>query len=112
MRIRKPGFNVFVLGPSGSHKHVIVQEFLARHAPPPPESFDWCYVNNFDDERKPLALRLPAGRGVDLRRDMARLVEELREAIPAAFESEHYRNSIAEIDQELEDRHRTAMEKL
>src|SRR5690606_22823901 len=34
------------------------------------------------------------------------------EAIPAAFESEHYRNSVAEIDQELEDRHRSALETL
>src|SRR5690606_5622884 len=47
-----------------------------------------------------------------LRRDMERLVEELHEAIPAAFESEHYRNSVAEIDQELEDRHRSALDAL
>ena len=112
VRIRKDGFNVFVLGPSGSHRHAIVEEFLRTRAPTPPECPDWCYVHNFDDERKPIALRLPPGRGTALKNDMQRLVDELREAIPAAFESEHYRNSVAEIDQEIEDRHRTALEAL
>src|SRR5690606_34772007 len=82
------------------------------HAPPVGDPSDWCYVNNFDDERKPLTLKLPPGKGSALRRDMERLVDELREAIPAAFESEHYRNSVAEIDQELEDRHRASLERL
>jgi len=112
VRIKKEGFNVFVLGPTGSHRHVIVEDFLRGHAPPRTESPDWCYVYNFDDERKPLALRLPPGRGCVLRRDMQELVEELQAAIPAAFESEHFRNSVAEIDQELEDRHRSALEAL
>jgi len=112
VRIRKQGFNVFVLGPPGSLRHAIVEEFLRERAPKAPESPDWCYVFNFDEERKPLALRLPAGHGAALRQDMQRLVNELREAIPAAFESEHYRNSIAEIDQEFEDRHRAALEAL
>jgi len=112
VRIRKDGFNVFVLGPAGSYRHAIVEQFLRTRAPKPTESPDWCYVHNFDDERKPVALRLPPGRASMLRRDMERLVEELHEAIPAAFESEHYRNSVAEIDQELEDRHRSALETL
>ncbi|MFO7286730.1 MAG: AAA family ATPase [Gammaproteobacteria bacterium] len=112
VHIRQHGFNIFVLGPSGSHRHATVEEFLKRHAPPVGDPSDWCYVNNFDDERKPLTLKLPPGKGSALRRDMERLVDELREAIPAAFESEHYRNSVAEIDQELEDRHRASLERL
>ncbi|HEX7079999.1 MAG TPA: AAA family ATPase [Gammaproteobacteria bacterium] len=106
------GFNIFVLGPSGSLKHAMVEEFLRKRAPARAGSLDWCYVNNFDEERKPRVLALPAGRGTVLRRDMARLIDELREAIPAAFESEHYRNSVAEIHQEYEDRYRAAMETL
>ena len=112
VRIRQDGFNVFVLGPPGSHRHEIVDEFLRTRAPAPSASPDWCYVNNFDDERKPLALRLPSGLGAPLRFDMQQLADELRETIPAAFESDHYRNSVAEIDQELEDRHRSALDAL
>ena len=112
VHIRQHWFNIFVLGPPGSHRHLTVEEFLKRSAPPAGDLSDWCYVNNFDDERKPLTLKLPPGKGSALRRDMERLVDELREAIPAAFESEHYRNSVAEIDQELEDRHRMSLERL
>jgi lon-related putative ATP-dependent protease len=43
---------------------------------------------------------------------MTRLVDELRGAIPAAFESEHYQNNLAEINQDYEERHRAFMEEL
>lgn len=112
VRMRSPGYNLFVLGRSGSQRRLTAEAFLradAAHRGVPPE---WCYVDNFAEERKPFALQVPAGRGAQLRRDMAKLVEELGIAIPAAFESEHYRNSFAEISQDLEERHRVALEAL
>jgi lon-related putative ATP-dependent protease len=112
VRMRSHGYNLFVLGRSGSQRRHTAMAFLRadaaqRGAPP-----EWCYVDNFADERKPRVLRLPTGRGAELRRDMAKLVEELGIGIPAAFESEHYRNSLAEINQEIEERHRAALEAL
>jgi hypothetical protein len=47
---------------------------------------------------------LPAGRGAELRRDMASLVEELRSALAAAFESEEYRRRREAIDNEIKAR--------
>src|SRR5690606_39716553 len=64
-RIDDEGFNVFVLGPSGTHRHAIVEELLRGRAPHGHALRDWCYVNNFDDERKPRAPALPGGRGRD-----------------------------------------------
>ncbi|MGR9105756.1 MAG: Lon protease family protein [Gammaproteobacteria bacterium] len=112
VRIPERGYNVYVLGRSGSHRHQIVKEFLkarnhGKGAPP-----DWCYLHNFDEERKPLAVSLPAGKGIAFRNDMARLVEELCEAIPAAFSSDQYRSSLEELNQEFEERHRAAIETL
>jgi lon-related putative ATP-dependent protease len=111
-RIPYDGFNLFVLGPPGSHRHKIAADFLRREAARRKTPNDLCYLNNFAEPRKPISLSLPAGRGRELRDDAARLVDLLREAIPAAFRSEHYGNSVAEIDQELEDRNRTALEAL
>ncbi len=111
-RIPSEGFNLFVLGPPGSHRHRIAREFLEREAARRERPADWCYLNNFAEPRKPVALSLPPGRGAALRDEMSRLVERLRAAIPAAFESEHYANGVAEIDQELEDRNRSALEAL
>jgi lon-related putative ATP-dependent protease len=112
VRMRRHGYNLFVLGRSGSQRRLTAEAFLKAEAAQRGVASEWCYVDNFAEERKPFALQLPAGRGAQLRRDMARLVEELGIAVSSAFESEHYRNSFAEINQEIEERHRKAFEAL
>jgi lon-related putative ATP-dependent protease len=89
--IRRYGYNIFALGPSGMGKHRLVRQFLESRAPQETTPSDWCYVHNFRDPQRPRALCLPAGRGRAFRKDMERLVEELRVSIPAAFESDDYR---------------------
>jgi len=110
--MRAGGYNLFVLGRSGSQRRRITETFLQSDAAKRPEPLDWCYLNNFDDERKSIAVPLPRGRGGELRRDMVRLVDELRNAIPAAFESDRYRSSLNEVNQEFEERQHEALEKL
>ena len=110
VNIKNHGYNLFVLGRSGSQRHRIVEDFLKRQSAPPGEQFDWCYLNNFDDERKPIAIRLPAGSGTELRRDAAQLIDELQGAIPAVFESEQHGSAIAEINEEFEDRIRASLD--
>lgn len=112
VRMRGNGYNLYVLGRPGSHKHRIVKDFLESEAADKERPPDWCYLNNFQEDRKPHAISLPCGMADELKQDMSRLVEELREGIPAAFESEHYRNRTVEINQEFEDRHRAAIEEL
>jgi predicted ATP-dependent protease len=89
--IRRYGYNLFALGTSGMGKHGFVRAFLERQAAGESAPSDWCYVHNFADPRRPHALRLPPGRGPLLAEDMRKLVDELRTAIPAVFESEDYR---------------------
>jgi len=73
-------------------KHSFVRSFLEERAAAQPTPDDWCYVARFDDPVRPRALRVPPGRALALKTDIARLVDELKLAIPAAFESEDYRN--------------------
>lgn len=102
------GFNLFALGPEGTGKSSLVRRTLQRAAADRAAPDDWCYVNNFEDAQKPRALRVPAGRGRALRDAMARLIEDLGAALPAAFESDEYRARKGAIEEEVKERHENA----
>ena len=77
------GYNLFVLGSQGTGRHSYRRQVLKQQAKQGPTPPDWCYVNNFEEARKPKALELPAGRGRKFREDIIQLIEEGRSAIPA-----------------------------
>jgi len=106
------GYNLFVLGEAGSGRHAITQELLQaeRHHGPPPA--DWCYVYNFEQPTRPNLLRLPCGRGTQLRDDMARFVEALTPAINAVFQSDAYRERIEALQKEAKLREAGALKAL
>ena len=110
--MQNSGYNLYVLGPAGSGKYTTVSRFLKEKAAGSAAPADWVYVNNFEDSSKPLAMRLPTGRGRELQHDMQQLVEELRTAIPAAFESDDYKARIQQIDESFESRQEDAFRKL
>ena len=95
------GFNLFVMGPPGSGRHGMISRFLAARARQEPAADSWCYANNFIDPTKPIALRLPHGKGEQLRDDMQQLIKELQVSIPAMFEGEEYRSRVDKLDAEL-----------
>jgi lon-related putative ATP-dependent protease len=86
--MRAAGYNVYVLGESGSGRRTFVLEALAAHAASQPVPPDWCYVQNFADPRRPRALSLDAGGAEQFMHDVAVLVDELRRLLPRALESE------------------------
>ncbi len=99
IQIEQEGYNVFVLGPPGSHRHGLAQELAEERASLIDAPDDWCYVHNFSDPETPRALSLPAGEGGRFRDGMADLIEEMRLAIPAAFEGDDYRNQLKAIEE-------------
>jgi lon-related putative ATP-dependent protease len=112
LAIDRPGYNLFVLGDHGGGRHWLVNRLLGEVAAKAPVPDDWVYVNNFDEPRKPNAMRLPAGRGVLLRNDMQKLVSELAPAISAAFESDQYRQQAEAIQEELKNRQQSTLQAL
>jgi predicted ATP-dependent protease len=93
-----PGFNLFVLAAPDADHVGAVREQLRVHARKLRTPDEWCYVNNFDDPTRPVCLRVPTGQAIHLRDDVARLIDELRAAIPAVFESDEYRARISQIE--------------
>lgn len=110
--MRAPGYNLFVMGEPGSGRHTLMESLLRDALADRPPAEDWCYVNNFDDADQPRLLRLPAGRGAALRRDMQRFVDELPTAITAAFETDDYRNRVEAEHDALKAREESALNAL
>ena len=88
--MRSLGFNIYVLGESGTGKTSAVRAFVSEKAKADPVPPDRVYVYNFRDPEEPIALSLPPGRGTEFQRDMKDLVDYLRTAIPKVFESKEY----------------------
>lgn len=112
LAVDRPGYNLFALGTSGIGKHSTVMRQLQRRAAQAPVPPDLCYVANFDEPTRPRLLRLPAGRGAELRRDMQHLIEELVGSLPAAFESEEFKARLRQIDQGFEQHQAEAIQAL
>jgi lon-related putative ATP-dependent protease len=110
--IESGGYNIFALGPSGTGKRVMIQKYFERQASKAPVPDDWCYVNNFDDQRKPKAINLPAGKGTIFRDDMNGVIEQLTTALSAAFESEEYQARRQSIAAELQEKQSEAFQEL
>lgn len=79
------GFNVFVLGDDRSGRLTSAVAFLEHAVEGRDAPGDWVYVNNFQRPWEPIPARLPTGSGRVFRQRMARLVEQLTEALRASF---------------------------
>jgi lon-related putative ATP-dependent protease len=102
--IRQPGFNIFALGHTGSGRHELIEDFLAQQAASEETPPDWCYVYNFDDSYRPLAIQLPAGQGAHFSREVDEMIKELHTVLPAAFETEEYRIRLQAVEAALRER--------
>ncbi|MFA7291461.1 MAG: AAA family ATPase [Rhodocyclaceae bacterium] len=112
LEMRHPGYNLFVLGDTGSGRHAVVRDLLERVPRATCAPSDWCYVNNFEHATQPTLLRLPAGRGRSLKSAMEKLVAELGPAISAAFESNDYRSKLDALEREYKKREDTGLKAL
>ena len=112
IRIRNDGYNLFALGPTGTGKLTAVRQLVATAAAEQQQAPDWCYVNNFNEPHKPIALRLPPGSGNGFRQDIEQFLGEARIVIPATFDGEEYRSRVEELEEELKDRHATPLNEL
>ena len=95
------GFNLFILGPQGTGRHSAVQRILKKKAAKKPAADDCCYVNNFDNPKRPRYLKMPAGQGNELHKDVEQVIEDAHRVIPTSFESEDYRTRRQAIEEEF-----------
>jgi len=108
--MQQRGYNLFVIGPKGSGRHMAVTRYLQERgaeldAPP-----DWVYVHNFEKPYTPKAISVPSGRGESFRKAMQELVADLKAVIPTLFESEDYRLRTDAVNKEAAEKQQQALE--
>ncbi len=106
------GYNLFALGPAGTGKYNFVRRHVEKSVTEWATPSDWCYVHNFSEPHRPHALKLPPGQARPFHDDMAHLIDELRLAIPAAFESDEYRNRKSVIQEQFKEHQEEAFNEL
>lgn len=99
LRVKSLGYNIYAAGPPGTGKKSLMKSFVeriaSRQAVPP----DIFFVHNFSEPDHPRVIKVPTGVGCQFEKDMEDLVENLKEEIPKALQSEDYerrRNEILE----------------
>ncbi len=90
LRIKRPGYNIFMTGLTGTGKSSYAQSIVEKISAEEPVPDDWVYVYNFEKPGEPIALNLPAGQGAVFRSRIEELLEDLKQDIPKVFEGDDY----------------------
>jgi predicted ATP-dependent protease len=100
--IKANGYNLYVMGEQATGRFTLVREFIDKYVSKTVTPEDWCYINNFDDEREPYSLKLPAGESKKLQKNLSLLIDELLDTFPAAFDNPGYQRKKAAITREFD----------
>lgn len=103
INVNSYGYNLFCVGNEGTGKTSLLHQILEKHAKQAETPDDWCYVYNFNAPHKPKALRLNAGKARIFAKDMAKMIEEIKVTLPAAFEDESYLAQLKKIEDTFRD---------
>ena len=107
-----PGYNLYVMGEPALGRFTLVQDILQHAAAEKATASEWCYLNNFDDERVPNTLRLLPGDGRILVKKLEALIDELLDTFPAAFDNPGYQRKKKSIARQFDDRYDQAIERV
>ncbi len=113
LEIKGTGFNVFVAGlqEAGTLDLTISKlKRLAQDSDHRPK--DICYIHNFQDPDVPIAIMLEPGNGLQLKKDMAELVDNLQLHMPKSFEGETYLVRKEEVIREFNKKRTEVFEEL
>jgi lon-related putative ATP-dependent protease len=112
LRIKRPGYNIFMAGLTGTGKSSYAQSIIKKISAEEPVPDDWVYVYNFEHPSEPLSLNLPAGKGYDFCHHIEELLDDLKECIPKAFDGEEYEKQKSVFVKEFQEARGVLLEEL
>ncbi len=110
LSIKQKGYNVFVVGASGTGRTSSIRGHLKDRARSEATPGDVVLVYNFDDRDRPRAIELPAGVGPRVQRVYNELVEGMLRELEKAFEGEQHNEKLQAMEKKHDDHIETLLE--
>lgn len=101
MGLKSKGYNIFVMGSSGTGRSTAIRHFLQERCSREPTPDDWLYIHNFETAHRPQVINLPPGQGAVFADHMKRLIENIQIVLTKALESSSYREAIHAFEHKL-----------
>ncbi|HEY5718046.1 MAG TPA: Lon-like protease helical domain-containing protein, partial [Motiliproteus sp.] len=108
--MRRPDYNMFVMGHSQSGRFSFVMDTLKREAKRDKKPLDWCYLNNLHDGRYPQAFYFAPGKAQVFKNDIQHLLEAVSSELPSAFENPGYQRQKSRVEREFNRNYDLALE--
>lgn len=112
LAVKMKGYNIYMSGPSGTGKTTYARHSTEKMAATEPVPRDWCYVYNFRNPKKPIAISFEAGVGKHFKEDMEELVALFKKELQKAFLSDEYEEQKGEIIHSFQERQDALIEKM
>lgn len=106
------GYNLYVMGEQATGRYTLVSEYIKAQQNQNYQLLDWCYLNNLEAEREPVALSLPAGESKQLVDDIEILIDEILATFPAVFENPGYQRKRGAITRHFEQKYDNAIDRV
>jgi lon-related putative ATP-dependent protease len=88
--IKADGYNIFIMGSSGTGRRTVLTTLLADYKANPADLQDIAYVCNFPHPLEPKALLLQAGEGAAFRKGLQSTIESIRKQVLQLSKSEAF----------------------
>ncbi|GAA0179173.1 ATP-binding protein [Clostridium sediminicola] len=83
-------YNIFISGHSGTGKTSYIVRKIEEYAKNQKASNDWCYVFNFKDEKKPVAISLPTHKAYKFKNSITNFIKKIKDEAPVIFSDKSY----------------------
>ncbi|MEQ3692913.1 MAG: ATP-binding protein [Alcanivorax sp.] len=108
--MERPGYNIFVMGDTGTGRSSYVRDYLKSEAKRQSTPDIWCYVNNFNNPREPRSVSLHPHEAGEFKKLINELIDQLLASFPAVLEHPTYQQKKSAIDYIFNRRYDKAIE--
>jgi predicted ATP-dependent protease len=102
LEMDKKGYNIFVSGESGTGKTSYIIKKVEEYAKDLPAPSDWCYVYNFEEEIKPLAIPLLTETATEFKKEFDEFIASIFKEAPTLFNDKSYEQRKTNIIEKYE----------